>query len=135
MDPASLWISFFASIGTILQLSGEVVQYIKDAKGAPTKRQDLLHEIDATANVLRRFEVRAKRDDCKSALEVLNRPLEQHQDLLNKLKAKLQPAHTTLRGIVTHATWHFSENEINKMVSRMERFKSLFNHVLAMECL
>src|SRR5271170_2125074 len=64
MEAAAFWVGFVASIGTVLQLSGEVIKYVEDTTTALAERQNLIGEIIATNEVLRSFEDRAKRQDC-----------------------------------------------------------------------
>jgi len=136
MEAAALWVGFVAAIGTILQLSGEVIKYIEDTTVALAERQSLLREIIATNEVLRSFEDRAKRDDCKpstNALKALQEPLDQIRVVFESLKRDLRPAHTTAGRIVGSTTWYFSKHKINNMVSKISRFNALFTSVLQNE--
>jgi hypothetical protein len=136
MEAAALWIGFVASIGTLLQLSGEVIKYIDDTTVALTERQNLLREIIATNEVLHLFEVRAKRDDCKpsmNALKALQEPLDQIRAVFESLKTELRPAQTSAARLGRSTTWYFSKHKIKDMVSKISRFHALFTSVLQNE--
>jgi hypothetical protein len=136
MEAVAVWVGFAASVGTLLQLSGEVITYIGDAKVACVERQNLLHEINATNEVLRLFEVRAKRDDWKPTMNALNAPhgpLDQFRVVLESLKKELRPAHTTAARIGRSATWYFFKHKINNMVSTVGHFNALFSLALQNE--
>lgn len=136
MEAAAFWVGFAASVGTLLQLSGEVITYIEDATVALAERQNLLHEIIATNEVLRSFQVRVKRDCWKPMMNALNAPqgpLDQFKVVLESLKDDLRPAHTTAARIARSATWYFSKHKINNMISTIGRFNALFSFALQNE--
>jgi hypothetical protein len=136
MEAAAFWVGFAASVGTILQLSGEVIKYIEDATVALDERQSLRNQIIATRDVLRSLEVRAKRDDWKSTMNTLNAPrgpLAQFRDVLEMLKEDLRPASTSTGRFAERAKWYFSKHKINKMVATIEHFKTLFSLALQSE--
>lgn len=136
MEAVAFWIGFAASVGTLLQLSEEVIKYINDAKDALAERRRLLNEIIAIKEVLRLLEARAKRDDWKPTMSALNAPygpLDEFKGVLESLKKKLQPARTTAGIIARSMTWYFSKDKTKDMISVVERFKLLFNLVLTNE--
>jgi hypothetical protein len=136
MEAAAFWVGFAASVGTLLQLSGEVITYIEDATVALAERQNLLHEIIATNEVLRSFQVRAKRDCWKPILNALNAPqgpLDQFKVVLESLQDDLRPAHATAARIARSAMWYFSKRKINNMISTIGRFNALFSFALQNE--
>jgi hypothetical protein len=138
MEAAAFWVGFAASVGSLLQLSGEVITYIEDATVALAERQNLLHEIVATKEVLGSFEARAKRDDWKPTMNALNAPhgpFDQFRVVLESLKGDLRPAHTMAARIGRSATWYFSKHKINNMVSTIGRFNALFSLALQNEYL
>ena len=138
MEAAATWIAFAASVGTILQLSGEVIKYIEAATEAVDERQSLRNRIIATSDVLRLLEARARLDGRKPTMNALNAPhgpFDQFRAILETLKEDLRPAGTSTVRLAERVTWYFSQHKVNKMVSAIEHFKTLFSLALQNETL
>lgn len=91
-------LSISASIIAVLQLTGTVVQYLNDAKGASEDRQRILAEISSTSGVLYLLKDLAERaqleDGWSVTMKSLNLPrgpLDKFKMILEKLASKLKP--------------------------------------------
>lgn len=51
-EVAGLYVGLVASIGTLIQLSGIVVEYLRNTAGAPEQKRKLLNEIVSTTAIL-----------------------------------------------------------------------------------
>jgi hypothetical protein len=129
-------VGFAAAIVDLLELSKNVIDYIRAAKGANEERQKLLEETIATRNLVNVLESKAKEDNWEDTMKVLTAPrgpFEQFRDVLECMESKLKPAEGKLSKLAKSLIWPFVKDEINKYVSRMERIKRLFNLALQNE--
>ena len=91
-------LSISSSIVAILQLTGSVVSYISDARGAPDDRRKLLTEISSVTGFLYLLKDSAERSqwdevalNTMSSLSVSGGPLDQFKAALLELVTKLAP--------------------------------------------
>jgi hypothetical protein len=89
-------LSISASIITVLQLSGTVVQYLNNVKNAQKDRQIILGELSSAIGILFLLKDRAERTQWRDAwsvtvesLNTLEGPLEQFKMALQRLASKL----------------------------------------------
>ena len=128
MDPLSI----SASIITILQLTGTVIQYLNTVKGAPKDRQRILSELCNVSSMLYVLEDQANQahgDAWSSTLLSLsapNGPIEQFKTALKRLEDKLAPVEGWRKFGKTMA-WPFQREEIEEILNVIERQKTLFN--------
>ena len=129
MDPLSI----AASITTLLQLTGTIIQYLNSVKGAPEDRQRLLLELCNVSSILYILEDQAslaqQGDAWSSTLLSINGPngpIKQFKTALERLEKKLRPV-DGLRHIVKIIAWPFQKEEITEILDVIERQKTLFN--------
>jgi hypothetical protein len=91
-------LSISASITAILQLTGTVIGYIKNAKGASEDRNRILAEVASVHYLL--YQLKDQSEESQSdkysvtlkSLSSPNGPLIQFKQALERLSSKLQPA-------------------------------------------
>jgi hypothetical protein len=137
MDPLSVT----ASIIAIVQLTGVVIGYLNDVKGASTDGKQCALEISNVSNLLVTLIYRL--DEASSdggwytevqALAVANGPIDQYRSALEQLKSKLTSAASSgLKKIGSALTWKFSKEEVTNILTRIERLKSLTQIALEMD--
>lgn len=133
-------LSTTASIVAIIQLSSVVVEYIRGVRGATMERTRLRREVRACGFILQQLKDDA--DDTEEgkawsetikALEGTDAPLGRLWVALNVVKAKLEPT-TGLEKALTCLKWPFNEKEVEKIISAMEREKTLLLLALTNDC-
>lgn len=135
MDP----IGALASIITILQLSQKVIGYLNDVKDASKDGAKCAIEASNLYTLLRDLRCRLEegRGDTPwhtavRALGVENGPFDQFKQTLESLQSKMAK-----RGVLKQAgkalMWKFTKEDINNLLNRMERLKSLIEIALQMD--
>jgi hypothetical protein len=132
MDP----ISISASIIAVLQLTGTVISYLKEAKSAPEERKKLLNETICIESFL--FVLKDKAESPRSrewsetlkSLKLRNGPLTLFQQALERLASKLAPP-SGWEKIGKELRWPFQKQEIQDIIATIERQKTLF--ILALQ--
>lgn len=133
-------LSITASIIAIIQLSSAVVEYINGARGATKERKRLRDEVRACEFILQHLKDDA--DDTEEGkawsetiktLEGTDAPLGRLWVALSVLKAKLEPQ-TGLEKALTSLKWPFNEKEVEKIISAIEREKTLLQLALTNDC-
>jgi hypothetical protein len=129
-------LSISASIIAVLQLSGTVIGYLNDVKGASEDRHRLLNEVTSISGLLYFLKDRAAQsqygDSWSMTLASLNTPkgpLEQFKSALERLTLKLAPVEGWRKAGKALA-WPFQKEEIKEILGAIERHKSLFNLAL-----
>jgi hypothetical protein len=131
-DPLSVSVSIIA----ILQLTGTIIDYLKDVHDAPQDRINFLVEISGLDGLLDALQKRVQ--EAKSgdpwltelqALGVQNGPLDQLDSDLKRLTSKLEPL-DGLKEVRRRLTWKFSKTEIKDILSKIERIKTLVTFAL-----
>lgn len=132
MDPLSI----SASISALLQLTGTVVKYLNAVKGASKEARNLLLEISGVSGLLYQLKDLAKdgaSDESElrtfESLGVPQGPLEQFQTVLEKLASKLEPV-AGLKATGRVLLWPFQKPEIQDLLSKIERLKTVFGLAL-----
>ena len=125
-------ISISASIVALLQLSSTVIGYLSDVKGGPKELQRIRLEVCSILpilSVLQDQAEQARNDDSWSStllsLDVPNGPIQQLQIALERLELSLAPVHGWKK-VGKAFTWPFEKDEIQKLLSTIERQKLLF---------
>ena len=116
-----------ASIGTLLQLSRQVVGYIKNTAGANKEKEGLLKEVTATTDLLDALERKAKSPEQSKVTESLDKPggpLELLATALGALESKLRPSDNPFIKVTKRWVWHFQKDEFTEILSKIERSKS-----------
>ncbi len=132
-DPFSLT----ASIITVLDLSGKVVQYLNSVKDASKDRSRIRDEITSASFLLYMIKDHAKQassgDNWLPTLVSLchqQGPLEQFKKCLEKLAASLAPRKGWGERIECALKWPFKKEDVTDLLTVIERQKSLFNLAL-----
>ncbi|KAG6986548.1 hypothetical protein G7Y79_00078g100020 [Physcia stellaris] len=129
MDP----VSFAASLAALIQLSTKVAQYLKEVKSGSEDRIRLRDELRGTNCLLEMLQDRM--DDAEflkkdlasiGSLDIPGGPLEQLTKALEQLERKLAPSRR-LKQISKAVLWPFSKEEVNEIISTIERQKTAFN--------
>lgn len=123
MDPLSIT----ASIAAILQLASSVVSYLIAVKDASDDRRKLIAELGTITGFL--YLLRDSANISITPLRSLstpNGPLKQLTDSLNELASKFRPASIGLSKAGKSILWPFQKNEINSILARIERLKTMF---------
>ncbi|KAF2965989.1 hypothetical protein GQX73_g7572 [Xylaria multiplex] len=137
MDPLSM----SASIIAVLQLSSDVVKYIIAATGAAKARRSLREEILSCEYVL--LQIQDHFDEAGGGtvwlekiktLEGPGTPLYRVGIALGALKARLEPKLGWNKAL-SALKWPFDEVEVEKLVSAIQREKSLLQLALTSNCL
>jgi len=127
MDP----LSATASIIAILQLSSKVVGYLTDVKDASRERATCAVEVSNLQSLLLnlRFHLEEGRANTSwhtavRALAVENGPLDQFKQALETLQSKMTDR-SRLKKAGDILTWTFKKEEVDSIMGRIERLKSL----------
>ena len=125
-------VSAVASIATLVDLTTTVIGYIKSAKEAGEERKKLLRETSGTLNFLVLLKNRAEEKEWANTLRIIalpNGPVQQFRIALQRLASKLSPV-GGVKSLGKPLTWYFQKEEINEILSSIERQKSLFSLAL-----
>jgi hypothetical protein len=132
VDPLSI----SASIIAVLQLTSTAVQYITDAKDASEERLRIRDEISSTSYLLYMLKDRVLQASLGEpwlltvqSLDVPKGPLEQFKKALGQLAAKLTPS-KRLKKVGEALTWPLQREDIEEILSMIERQRSLFDLAL-----
>lgn len=132
MDPLSI----SASIVALLQLSGTVVQYVHDVKGASEDRRRLLVEIKAVENLLFTLDDTVKASQLKGEFKgivkmliIPNGPLDLFREALERLKSRLAGAGKVRKAL----KWPFDKAEVSDLLSTLEGLKSSFTLAIGID--
>jgi hypothetical protein len=135
MDP----LSATASIIAILQLSAKVLSYLSDVKGSSQGHAQCTIEASNLHNLLTNLRFRLEERhghqpwfNAVQALAVKNGPLDQFKEALETLRAKITD-HGRLKKVREALTWKFEKEEVDAILARMERLKTLVEIALQMD--
>jgi hypothetical protein len=135
MDP----LSATASIIAILQLSAKVLSYLNDVKGASKDRAQCAIEASNLHSLLLNLRFRLEESGANQpwytavrALAVENGPLDQFKQALEMMYDKMTGG-SRLEKAGEALIWKFKKAEIESVLARMERLKSLIEIALQMD--
>ncbi|KAH7411643.1 hypothetical protein DE146DRAFT_674164 [Phaeosphaeria sp. MPI-PUGE-AT-0046c] len=127
MDP----LSATASVIAILQLSAKVLSYLNDVKDTSKSRAQCAIEASNLHNLLTNLRFRLEEGHSHEpwfravqALAVENGPLDQFKQALETLQAKMTDG-GRLKKVREALLWNFKKEEIDAILARMERLKTL----------
>jgi hypothetical protein len=132
-EAVGLYTGIVASVGTILQLSKEVAEYIRNTVGANEQRRELLRDITAVDALLRELERKAKLPEWKNTLKSIqgpDSPLALLESALLELQKKLQRPDNRFKRVTKQLVWHFQKEEYEEILSKIERSKSTLSILL-----
>ena len=133
MDPAS----FAFSVAALSEVAARIVEYLHDIKDGGKQRVRLTAEVSALwillENVNAQVEELAKSPDQTSAsylraLATPNGPLEQCQEILLKLEAKVRPR-TSKSSLLQTLKWTFDKDEVKHYLDTIHRSQTSINLV------
>jgi hypothetical protein len=130
--------SVATSIVAILQLTAKVINYLNDVKDASKDCARFAIEAANLYNLLVELKYRLV-EECNDAwyrsvqaLGVENGPLDQYKHALMKLQTKIS-SDSGLKKIGNALLWTFNKEEVNGLMLRVERLKSLIQIALEMD--
>ena len=130
-------LSIASGIVAVLQLASSVVQYLNAVKDASDDRHRLIAEIGSITGFL--YLLKDSVDSSQQAIAPSNTlrslcipggPLDLFRDALNELISKLWPACGGLRKAGKALLWPFQKSEVNSILYRIERQKTMFGLAL-----
>src|ERR1700722_19947922 len=122
-------LSITANIIALLQLTGSVLDYLKDFKDASKDRFRLMGELSGLKCLLSLLETRV--NESKAGDPWLGHTVRILDDLLDQFKSDLARLASKLGGggavkaFVKKMTWSFEKTEIKDLLSKIERVKTL----------
>jgi hypothetical protein len=135
MDP----LSATASVIAILQLSAKVLSYLNDVKDASKGHAQCAIEASNLHNLLTNLRFRLEEGhghqpwfSAVQALAVENGPLDQFKQALETLQAKMTDG-GRLKKAREALLWKFTKEEVDGILARMERLKTLVGIALQMD--
>lgn len=135
MDPVSA-LGLAAAILQLIDAATNAVKYLNDVRDAPKERAKLAREVAGLVPLLTDLKYQAEEtksiDPWFDGLQSLggdHGPLTEFKEALEKLAAKLKPV-TGIEKIARALCWTLDKNEVNGFLARIERLKTLVNHVL-----
>ncbi|KAM0717822.1 hypothetical protein Q7P37_006154 [Cladosporium fusiforme] len=135
MDPLTLTLSITA----LIKLTKDVVLWAKEVKDAPDERETFIRELSSLYGMLSTLDEFIKGcDPAESWLEAISDltakdgPLVQLWLSLQRLNGKVLPG-STLRKMGQKLVWKHVKEDINGVLSQMERLKSLIGIALEMD--
>jgi hypothetical protein len=136
MDP----LSAIASVIAILQLSAKVLSYLNDVKDTSKGRAQCAIEASNLHNLLTNLRFRLEEEghghqpwfSAVQALAVENGPLDQFKQALEILHAKMTDG-GRLKKAREALLWKFKKEEVDAILARMERLKTLVEIALQMD--
>jgi hypothetical protein len=132
-EAIGLYTGIVASVGTILQLSKEVAEYIRNTVGANEQRRELLRDITAVDALLKELERKTKQPEWKNTLKTLQTPespLPLIESALVELRNKLQQPDNRFKRVTKRLVWHFKKEEYEEILTKMERSKATLSILL-----
>jgi len=126
-------LSAAASPVSFLQLLAEVIKYVSTATGATKDRKRLREEVRVCSNILQQLKDDVDDSEEGKAWSETVKVLEAADAPLGRLYAALQTVKTQLQTKNSHSRalkWPFQEKEVEKIISTIEREKSLLSLAL-----
>jgi hypothetical protein len=128
-----------ASIIAILQLSAKVLSYLNDVKDASKGRTQCTIEASNIHSLLTNLRFRLEERHghqswftAVQALDVENGPLDQFKQALETLQAKMTDG-GRLKKVGEALLWKFKKEELDAILVRMDRLKTLIEIALQMD--
>jgi hypothetical protein len=135
MDPVSLYVGFVASVGTLIQLSEIVVEYLRNTAGAKEEKKKLITEIVSTRALLDELREKAKPPTWNKTVEMMEQPdgpLEILESALKKLETKAQPSNNRFVKVTSRFIFHFEKGEYEEILREIGTSKANFMMVLGL---
>lgn len=125
-------LSIASGITALLQLTGNIIQYLNQVRGASEDCRRVIMEITSVSGFLymlkdsaERFQSGNSSSTAIASLAVPNGPFDQFKAALEQVASKVVPAEG-LKKAGRALAWPFHHGEIREILSRIERQKSMF---------
>lgn len=125
-------LSIASGITALLQLTGSIIQYLRQVRGASEECRRVMMEVTSVSGFLYMLKDSAERFQSDNvswtaitSLAVPNGPLDQFKAALEQLASKLAPVEG-LKKAGRALAWPFQQGEIKEILTRIERHKSMF---------
>lgn len=132
-------LSATASVIAILQLSTKVLSYLNDVKDAPEGHAQCVIEAYNLHSLFLNLKFHLEQGKASQpwytavrALAVENGPFDQFKQVLEDLQTKMTDG-GRLRSVGHALMWKFKKEEIDSILARMERLKTLMGIALQMD--
>jgi hypothetical protein len=135
MDPISV-VGLVASLVQIIDTATKTLGYLNDVKNAPKERAMVAQEASLLLALL--TNLRYRLDDTHDTnpwiqglltLGMANGPLDQFREVLEALAARLKTSGSG-KSVGKTLIWHFEKKDIDDLLKKMERLKSLISLAL-----
>ena len=138
-------LSVAASIMAVLDLTGKVIKYVKEAKDASAERNRLLKDIinmkGSLHSLQSHVEISDPNEPWMRAVQGLSKPggpLEVYKAALEQLLEKLSPPHgdgkrVLVKRLGSSLIWPFQSGEISEILATIERQQKLFDLALSLD--
>jgi hypothetical protein len=135
MDPVTV-IGLVASIVQLIDTTTKAIKYINDVKDAPRDRARLAREAASLLALLTDLRYRLEETNSTDpwftgirSLGVEGGPLEQFNEAIDDLARKLEPE-KSLKKLAKVVFWSLDKNEINNILTKIERLKTFVDLAL-----
>ena len=135
MDPITI-VSLGATVAQLIDATSKVIRYINDVKNAPKERGKLAREISNLLPLFTDLRYRIDESNTKDSwfhgLQSLGgkgSPLEAFQSTMEEIATKLEPS-SSVRKLTQTFSWTFDKKEVERLLARIERLKSLIGLAL-----
>jgi hypothetical protein len=126
-DPLSTYLGILSSVASLLQLSRNVTDFIRNIRTEDEQKRDLLKEIAAIEILLEDLDRKAKSPAWEKTLRSISMrggPLDSLKAALQTLNTKLRPVDSSLSALANRLLWYFEKDEYDEILSKIERSKS-----------
>jgi hypothetical protein len=128
-----------SAIVALLQLTGEVIKYLKDVKDAPKECQRCMDEASGLYGLLISLLHHLNQGNTGDpwytavrALSVENGAFDQYKWALEQLRSKVE-MQDGIQKAKKRLLWRFNKEEVASILARIERLKSLVSIALEMD--
>lgn len=125
-----------SSIVKAIKITVDIIVYVKKVANAPKERETLLKELEDARYLLESLKHRAEKPHCNNEstqtmkwLATRGGPLEQYEQALETLSSNVKSG-DGIKKVGKNLMWPFDQKEINDVLGRIERQKSLFQLAL-----
>lgn len=129
-DPLSTYLGILSSVASLLQLSRNVTDFIRNIRTEDEQKRDLLKEIAVIEILLEDLDRKAKSPGWEKTLRSSVGPLDSLKAALQILTGKLRPVDGSLSALTNRLLWYFEKGEYEELLSKIERSKSTLALVL-----
>ena len=127
-------VGFVAAVAQLIEVTSKAVTYFNDVKDAPKDRAKLAREatnlLSLFTDLRYRVEEASPTDPWFTGLKSLGQeggPLMEFKTAMENIVDKLAPANTNLKRVLR---WPFDKKEIDAILSKVERLKTLIGLAL-----